>query len=113
MAQPHTTTHDHADHRGHISYKGYIAIAVALTIFTLIEVWFGSEGFNHLVSGMVGSPGTTRFIVVASLLLVAAVKAVLVAAYYMHVLYESRVLIAVLLVPLLLALLFGLILAFQ
>jgi cytochrome c oxidase subunit IV len=96
----HTSHTDHDQHNKHIGYKVYIAVAVVLAAFTLLEVWIG------------GTDTLSRFWIVVGLLGLAAIKAILVAAFYMHVLYESRILIGLLLIPLLLALLFGLILAF-
>lgn len=69
---------DHADHAGHPSEAKYIKIALILGAVTAVEValyyWsFSNEAANNAV-----------------LLVLAAVKFVIVAAYFMHLKFDSK-----------------------
>ncbi len=71
---------DHADHAGHPSEAKYIKIALILGAVTAVEValyyWsFSNEAANNAV-----------------LLVLAAVKFVIVAAYFMHLKFDNRIL---------------------
>ncbi len=71
---------DHADHAGHPSDAKYIKIALILGAVTAVEValyyWsFSNEAANNAV-----------------LLVLAAVKFVIVAAYFMHLKFDNRLL---------------------
>jgi cytochrome c oxidase subunit 4 len=71
---------DHADHAGHPSEAKYIKIALILGAVTAVEValyyWsFSNEAANNAV-----------------LLVLAAVKFVIVAAYFMHLKFDNRLL---------------------
>ena len=71
---------DHADHAGHPSEAKYIKIALILGAVTAVEValyyWsFSNEAANNAV-----------------LLVLAAVKFIIVAAYFMHLKFDNRLL---------------------
>ena len=71
---------DHGDHAGHPSEAKYIKIALILGAVTAVEValyyWsFSNEAANNAV-----------------LLVLAAVKFVIVAAYFMHLKFDNRIL---------------------
>lgn len=73
------------------SHPNYMGVFVGLTVLTLVEVGVAFLGFSEIV---------TILILVA----LALWKAALVALYYMHLRYESRRLVLMVLVPFPLAL---------
>lgn len=65
-------------HLGHeVSYKTYVAVAVALIILTAITVWASKIDF--------GAPAINIVIAMA----IASIKASLVALWFMHLKYED------------------------
>jgi cytochrome c oxidase subunit IV len=71
---------DHDDHAGHPSEAKYVKIALILAAITAVEVGlfyksFSSEAANNAV-----------------LILLAAVKFVIVAGYFMHLKFDNRIL---------------------
>ena len=97
-ASPHEATHD----EGH-DKRPYIAIFVVLFILTAIEIssaYIPNSFFPHEY-------------VIPVLLILAVAKAALVAAYYMHLRYDPRLLTLIFVGPFFLAILFAFIIIFQ
>lgn len=75
-AHGHAEAHGHHDHPGHIvPFRIYVMVFVALLVLTVVTVWISRHDFG------------TWNIVVA--MLVASVKAMLVALFFMHLKYEK------------------------
>jgi cytochrome c oxidase subunit 4 len=85
---PHESGHGH-----HASVKTYINVAVALAIITAIEV------------ATLYTPGIPNSVLVVSLLVMSAVKFFLVVGFFMHLRYDSRIMRALFVGPLLIAIL--------
>jgi cytochrome c oxidase subunit 4 len=89
MASDHAATHDHDDHAGHDPaeidkhVKVYIMVFVALMVLTIITVAISRL---HLSVPMA----------VTVALIVATVKGALVACYFMHLMSEKKLILAVL-----------------
>jgi cytochrome c oxidase subunit IV len=95
MAEPHTVTADASHQRGHghASIKTYINVAVALAIITAIEVT------------TLYVPGIPNGFLVVSLLVMSAVKFFLVVGFFMHLKYDSAIMRALFVGPLIIAIL--------
>lgn len=90
-AQQTDTDHQEAAHEHHGgSFRTYWLIALILGAVTLVEV-FLSEQLPAL--------GFASSQVAGIMLLLSVVKAVLVAAFYMHLKYEKRILTGIFLIP--------------
>jgi len=76
-----------ADHEEHVSYRTYINAAIALAIITAIEV----------VSLYI--PGVPNGLLVASLLVISALKFFLVVGFFMHLRYDANVMWALFVGP--------------
>jgi cytochrome c oxidase subunit 4 len=89
MASDHAATHDHDDHAGHDPadidkhVRVYIMVFVALMVLTVVTV--AVSRFHLSVP-----------VAVAVALLVATVKGGLVACYFMHLISEKKLILAVL-----------------
>ena len=89
MASDHAATHDHDDHAGHDPaeidkhVRVYIMVFVALMVLTIVTVAISRL---HLSVPMA----------VTVALLVATVKGALVACYFMHLISEKKLILAVL-----------------
>lgn len=80
---------DHKPHEAH-SIRGYLFVYFALLVGTAFTVW---ASFLSMPS-VFGIPAHTMNIVVA--LIIACVKAFLVAAYFMHLISEKKMIYSVL-----------------
>ncbi len=80
---------EHAEH-AEISHP-YYRVLVALTVLTILEIGWALPHFDM-----------PRLLLIGGLSIMAAVKAALVALYYMHLKYETRVLWAVVCFPIVL-----------
>ena len=89
MAEPHAVAH-HAQ-SGHASVKTYINVAVALAILTAIEV------------ATLYIPGIPNTLLVTSLLAMSVVKFFLVVGFFMHLKYDSGIMRALFVGPLIIA----------
>ena len=89
MASDHAATHDHADHAGHDPaeidkhVRVYIMVFVALMVLTIVTVAISRL---HLSVPMA----------VTVALIVATIKGGLVACYFMHLVSEKKLILAVL-----------------
>jgi cytochrome c oxidase subunit 4 len=93
MADHGTSTATHGGGGGHATVKTYINVAVLLAIITAIEV------------ATLYVPGIPNSILVISLLVMSAVKFFLVVGYFMHLKYDSRIMRALFVGPLIIAIL--------
>jgi len=82
-----------ADHEEHVSYRTYINVAIALAIITAIEV------------ASLYVPGVPTHLLVPSLLIMSALKFFLVVGFFMHLRYDSNIMRALFVGPLLIAIL--------
>ena len=81
----------HAPGEGHATVQTYIKVAVALGILTAVEI------------GALYVPGIPSHALVALLLVFSVVKFGLVVAFFMHLRYDNKVLTALFVGPLLIA----------
>jgi cytochrome c oxidase subunit 4 len=81
----------HAPGEGHASVQTYVRVAVVLGILTAIEI------------GALYVPGLPKHLLVALLLVFSVVKFALVVAFFMHLRYDNKVLTALFVGPLLIA----------
>ncbi len=93
MAESHAAAHAHDSGSGHATVKTYINVAVLLAIITAIEV------------ATLYVPGIPNGILVISLLVMSAVKFFLVVGYFMHLKYDSAIMRALFVGPLIIAIL--------
>ena len=98
MAESHAAAHAAqgapADHGGgHASIRTYINVAVALTILTAIEV------------ASLYIPGIPNWLLVTALIVMAALKFFLVVGFFMHLRYDSNIMRALFVGPLIIAIL--------
>jgi cytochrome c oxidase subunit IV len=98
MAESHAAAHAaqgaHADPgSGHATIKTYINVAVALTILTAIEV------------ASLYIPGIPNWLLVTALIVMAALKFFLVVGFFMHLRYDSNIMRALFIGPLIIAVL--------
>lgn len=70
---------DHGDHAGHPSEAQYVKIAIILAVVTAVEVGLYYTSFSQ---------GATN----AALLVLAGFKFVMVAAYFMHLKFDNKLL---------------------
>ena len=91
MADPHVVSPPAAHGGGHASIRTYINVAVALAIITAIEV------------ATLYVPGIPNGALVPALLVMSAVKFYLVVGFFMHLKYDSPVMRAVFVGPLVIA----------
>jgi cytochrome c oxidase subunit 4 len=92
MAELHATADTHAGGEGaHGTVATYVRIAVVLTVLTAIEV------------ATLYTPGIPHAVLVISLLAMSLVKFALVVGFYMHLRYDSPILRALFVGPLLIA----------
>jgi len=89
MAEPHAVA-PHA-RGGHASIKTYINVAVALGILTAIEV------------ATLYIPGIPNTLLVTSLLVMSVIKFFLVVGFFMHLRYDSGIMRALFVGPLIIA----------
>ena len=90
-SSPTATTH--APGEGHATVQTYIRVAVVLGILTAIEI------------GALYVPGLPRHLLVALLLVFSILKFALVVAFFMHLRYDNKLLTALFVGPLLIAML--------
>jgi cytochrome c oxidase subunit IV len=81
----------HAPGEGHATVQTYVRVAVVLGILTAIEI------------GALYVPGLPKHLLVALLLVFSVVKFALVVAFFMHLRYDNKVLTALFVGPLLIA----------
>jgi len=81
----------HAPGAGHATVQTYIRVAVVLGILTAIEI------------GALYVPGLPKHILVALLLVFSVIKFALVVAFFMHLRYDNKLLTALFVGPLLIA----------
>ncbi len=103
----HTETNEHTTEYGaevaHHKHPPYMAVFVWLTILTAIEVFpIMTEIFFHWTP-------VPHNVWVPVLIILALIKATLVAAYYMHLKYDQPWLIWIIMVPFAFAMMFGLV----
>jgi len=84
-----TTSQAHG--AGHASVKTYINVAIALAILTAIEV------------AMLYIPGLPNWFLVATLIVLSVVKFFLVVGFFMHLWYDSSIMRALFVGPLIIA----------
>jgi cytochrome c oxidase subunit IV len=89
MAEPHAVAH--RAQSGHASVKTYVNVAVALGILTAIEV------------ATLYVPGIPNTLLVTSLLTMSVVKFFLVVGFFMHLRYDSAIMRALFVGPLIIA----------
>ncbi len=90
MAESHATAH-HAQGGGHATIKTYINVAVALAILTAIEV------------ASLYTPGIPNWFLVTALLVMSVLKFFLVVGFFMHLRYDSSIMRALFVGPLIIA----------
>jgi cytochrome c oxidase subunit 4 len=90
MAESHAAVHA-AHGGGHATIKTYINVAVALTILTAIEV------------ASLYIPGIPNWLLVTGLIVMAALKFFLVVGFFMHLRYDSSIMRALFVGPLIIA----------
>src|SRR5688500_13088271 len=96
----HAAPHTHQAHRAHHpSARFYILIFVILLVVTIAEVLVAQEPFLSIFGDM-GLPGRALI----PLLVLAAAKFMMIAAFYMHLKQDSRLFTAFFIVGLILAL---------
>jgi cytochrome c oxidase subunit 4 len=81
----------HAAGEGHASVQTYVRVAVVLGILTAIEI------------GALYVPGLPKHLLVTLLLVFSVIKFALVVAFFMHLRYDNKVLTALFVGPLLIA----------
>jgi len=81
----------HAPGEGHASVQTYVRVAVVLGILTAIEI------------GALYVPGLPKHLLVTLLLVFSVLKFALVVAFFMHLRYDNKVLTALFVGPLLIA----------
>lgn len=96
MAQSHATPQSHApephaEERGHATVATYIRVAVVLGIVTAIEI------------AALYIPGLSTAILVPFLIILSILKFALVVAFFMHLRYDSKLLTALFVGPLMIA----------
>ena len=90
MAEPHAAVAQHAQ-GGHATVKTYVNVAIVLGVITAIEVT------------TLYVPGIPNSLLVVSLLVMSAIKFFLVVGFFMHLRYDSPVLRALFVGPLIIA----------
>jgi len=90
MAESHAATHQ-PEGGGHASVKTYINVAVALAILTAVEV------------ASLYTPGIPNALLVTALLVMSVLKFFLVVAFFMHLRYDSSIMRALFVGPLVIA----------
>jgi len=94
MADPHATAAaSHGGGGGHSNVRTYINVAIALAIITAVEV------------ATLYIPGIPNALLVGSLLVMSAIKFFLVVGFFMHLRYDSPIMRALFVGPLLIAIL--------
>lgn len=94
MADPHATAAaSHGGGGGHSSVRTYVNVAIALAIITAVEV------------ATLYIPGIPNALLVGSLLVMSAIKFFLVVGFFMHLRYDSPIMRALFVGPLLIAIL--------
>ncbi|MGH7185799.1 MAG: cytochrome C oxidase subunit IV family protein [Pseudomonadota bacterium] len=94
MAEAHAPSGVEAAHGGgHASLRTYVQVAMVLAIITAIEV------------ATLYVPGIPKEMLVASLLIMSIIKFVLVVGFFMHLKYDSPIMRAVFVAPLVLSIL--------
>jgi cytochrome c oxidase subunit 4 len=94
MAEAHAASSAAPAHGGgHASLKTYIQVALVLGIITAVEV------------ATLYVPGIPKHLLVASLLAMSVVKFALVVGFFMHLKYDSRIMRAMFIGPLVLSIL--------
>jgi cytochrome c oxidase subunit 4 len=97
MAEPHAAPHqahataDEGEGGGHATVKTYINVAVALAILTAIEVT------------TLYVPGIPNWFLITALLVMSALKFFLVVGFFMHLKYDSSIIRALFVGPLIIA----------
>jgi cytochrome c oxidase subunit 4 len=91
MAEPHAAVAQHPQGGGHATVKTYINVAIVLGLITAIEVT------------TLYVPGIPNSLLVGSLLLMSAFKFFLVVGFFMHLRYDSPILRALFVGPLIIA----------
>src|SRR5262245_35068835 len=96
MAEAHAAAHPAdgsgtAHGSGHASLRPYVNVAVALTILTAIEV------------ASLYVPGIPNWLLVTALIIMAALKFFLVVGFFMHLRYDSNIMRALFIGPLIIA----------
>ncbi len=91
MADHGTTAATHGGGGGHATVKTYIHVAIVLAIITAVEV------------ATLYIPGIPNSMLVASLLLMSAVKFYLVVGFFMHLKYDHQIMRALFVGPLVIA----------
>jgi cytochrome c oxidase subunit 4 len=91
MAEPHAAVAQHAQGGGHASVRTYINVAIVLGLVTAIEV------------ATLYIPGIPNPVLVMSLLVMSAFKFFLVVGFFMHLRYDSPILRALFVGPLIIA----------
>ncbi len=77
----------HREHHHIVKPQVYIAVAVALYIFTVLTVWVAGIDLGKIANTVIA-------------LLIASVKASLVALFFMHFKYENKILWLMITIPL-------------
>lgn len=90
--------HAHAAPRGATRWRQYVVVFAVLTALTLVEV------------GVATTTGIPRRATVLALVTIAVAKAALIALFYMHLRFETRILRATVLGPLVAPAAYGIIL---
>jgi cytochrome c oxidase subunit IV len=91
MAEPHAAAAQHAQGGGHATVKTYVNVAIVLGLITAIEVT------------TLYVPGIPSSLLVISLLVMSALKFFLVVGFFMHLRYDSPILRALFVGPLIIA----------
>ena len=91
MAEPHAAATHSAHGGGHATVKTYINVAVVLAILTAIEV------------ASLYIPGIPHALLVTGLLVMSALKFFLVVGFFMHLRYDSSIMRALFVGPLIIA----------
>ena len=94
MAESHAAAHHdhvHPQRSGHASVKTYINVAIALAILTAVEV------------ASLYTPGIPNALLVTALLVMSALKFFLVVGFFMHLRYDSSIMRALFVGPLIIA----------
>jgi cytochrome c oxidase subunit 4 len=91
MAESHAVAAPHTPGGGHASVKTYINVAIALAILTAVEV------------ASLYIPGLPNWFLVTVLLVMSVVKFTLVVGFFMHLRYDSSIMRALFVGPLMIA----------
>ena len=91
MAESHAAAVHHASGSGHATVKTYINVAIALAILTAVEV------------ASLYVPGIPNGFLVTALLVMSVLKFFLVVGFFMHLRYDSKIMRALFVGPLVIA----------